>query len=138
MSWLTNLKSDKKKLALVVSGLIIITGVIPLIILIFAADLNNPYTIESISLTSEDGIRLNTLKYTPSDDNGGGVVVAHGYCGNAQHMQPMSIELAKRGFTVINIDFRGHGASEGYLLSTELINDVKAAVEYLENIDYVR
>ena len=70
--------------------------------------------------------------------NHGGVVVAHGYCGNLQHMQPMSIELVKRGFTVVNIDFRGHGASGGYLNRFELINDVKAAVDYLEyNVSHV-
>ncbi|MEE9377177.1 MAG: alpha/beta fold hydrolase [Candidatus Lokiarchaeia archaeon] len=130
--------SDKKKLALLISVLIIIIGVIPLIFLIYTPDLENPYKIESISLTSEDGTKLHAFKYTPIGVTSSyGVVVGHGFCGNAQHMQPMSIELVKRGFTVINLDFRGHGASEGYLDRFELINDVAAAVEYLENLGYI-
>ncbi len=139
MSILKKLKSDKKKLGLLVSIIIILIGVIPLIIFIYIPDLENPYKIESLTLTSEDGTRLNALKYTPKGEkNHGGIVVGHGYCGNVQHMQPLSIELVKRGFTVINLDFRGHGASEGFLLRSELINDVKAAVDYLEyNISYV-
>lgn len=132
------IRSDKKKLALLISALIIIIGVIPLIILIYTPDLENSYKIESITLTSEDGTKLHAFKYTPIGATSPyGVVVGHGFCGNAQHMQPMSIELVKRGFTVINLDFRGHGASEGYLNRFELINDVAAAVEYLENLGYI-
>ena len=132
-----DIRSDKKKLALLISALIIIIGVIPLIVLIYTPDLDNPYKIESISLTSADGTKLHAFKYTPINPLSYGIVVGHGFSGNAQLMQPMSIELVKKGFTVINLDFRGHGASGGYLNSLELINDVNAAVEYLENLSHI-
>ncbi|WOI57802.1 alpha/beta fold hydrolase [Palleronia sp. LCG004] len=45
------------------------------------------------------------------DDAGGGplVVVAHGYAGSRRMMQPISIALARSGFTVAAFDFFGHG-----------------------------
>ncbi|MEY8837770.1 alpha/beta hydrolase, partial [Cribrihabitans sp. XS_ASV171] len=59
-----------------------------------------------------------TLASTPvtiwrSDDADGGplVVVAHGYAGSRQMMQPISIALARSGFAVAAFDFYGHGRS---------------------------
>ncbi|MBS1301691.1 alpha/beta fold hydrolase [Loktanella sp. SALINAS62] len=37
------------------------------------------------------------------------VIVAHGYAGSRQMMQPISITLARAGFVVAAFDFRGHG-----------------------------
>lgn len=90
-------------------------------------------------LESEDGIRISAFKYTPEGQkNHGGVVVGHSFFGNKLNMQPLSIELVKRGFTVINIDFRGHGASGGSFYYNELIKDIKAAVDYIEqNLTYI-
>ena len=57
-----------------------------------------------------------TLAETPvtiwrSDNADGGplVVVAHGYAGSRQMMQPISIALARSGFVVAAFDFYGHG-----------------------------
>lgn len=50
-------------------------------------------------------------------------------------MQGLSIDLVKRGFTVVTIDFRGHGSSEGYRAeSSKLDLDMIAAIEYLEGL----
>jgi len=140
MDVLNYIKSNKKKSGLIFSLIIIVIGVIPLVILTFRADPNNPYTIEEISLTSEDGTKLQALILTPDSflPNDPGVVVAHGFCGNKAFMLPLSIELVKRGFIVISIDFRGHGSSEGHLIRTEfgyerLNEDMEAAINYLKN-----
>ncbi|MFZ3584520.1 alpha/beta hydrolase [Loktanella sp. DJP18] len=57
-----------------------------------------------------------TLASTPvtvwrSNEIEGGplVVVAHGYAGSRQMMQPISIALARAGFVVAAFDFLGHG-----------------------------
>ncbi|MFX1324301.1 MAG: alpha/beta hydrolase family protein [Promethearchaeota archaeon] len=131
---LKNLKTDRKKLGLFVSGIIIIIGVIPLLILTFAPELKRSYTIQPLPLETEDGVYISAFIYKPlSDISHGGVIVGHGFFGNKLNMQPLSIELAKRGFTVINLDFRGHGASSGAFYRSELIKDMKAAVEYFES-----
>lgn len=139
MVTLKNLRSDKKKLGLFVSISILCIGVIPLLILTYIPELKNLYTIESLALESEDGVYISAYKYTPKGEKShGGIVVGHGFFGSKLNMQPLSIELVKRGFTVINIDFRGHGASGGAFYRSKLILDMKAAVDYLEySLSYI-
>ena len=136
---LEKLKSNKKKLVLLISVIIISTGVIPLLILTFVPELKHSYTIEPLALESEDNIYISAFKYTPKGEKShGGVIVGHSFFGNKLNMQPLSIELVKRGFTVINIDFRGHGASGGNFYRGDLIKDIKAAVDYIEhNLPYI-
>jgi pimeloyl-ACP methyl ester carboxylesterase len=130
---LKNLKSNRKKLGLIVSGIVIMIGVIPLLILTFVPELRRTYTIEPLALESEDGLYISAYTYIPyNEESHAGIIVGHGFFGNKLNMQPLSIELAKRGFTVINIDFRGHGASSGAFYEPELIRDLKAALEYFE------
>ena len=50
-----------------------------------------------------------TLWRGAGDDPAPLVVVAHGYAGSRQMMQPISIALARAGFTVAAFDFNGHG-----------------------------
>lgn len=138
------LTSDKKKLGLVISIAIILVGIIPLIIFTFYADPEKSYKIEATTLVSEDGTRIEALIYKPKGISHEGIVVGHGYCGNKQYMQPLCIELVKRGFTVVNIDFRGHGSSDGHLLPHDhehryhgLMLDMEAGIDYLEDIDEI-
>ena len=39
------------------------------------------------------------------------VVVAHGFAGSAQLMEPLALGLHEAGFTVVALDFPGHGAN---------------------------
>ncbi|WP_177190334.1 alpha/beta fold hydrolase [Tranquillimonas rosea] len=50
-----------------------------------------------------------TIWQSDSADGGPLVVVAHGYAGSRQMMQPISIALARSGFVVAAFDFHGHG-----------------------------
>ena len=139
MSRLKNLRSKKKKLGLVISISLILIGVIPHIILTYISDSNHSYTVEPLSLESEDGTFISAFKYTPKGEKShGGIVVSHGFTGNKFLMHPLSKELVKRGFTVVSIDFRAHGASGGHLSNSGYLNDVTAAVDYLEyNLPYI-
>ena len=133
MSRLKKLRFTKKRLGLLISISIIIIGLIPHLILISISGSNYSYTVDPISLESEDGTYISAFKYSPKGEKRNcGIVVSHYFTGNKFFMHPLSMELAKRGFTVINIDFRGHGASGGYYLDSEYYNDMKAAVEYIE------
>lgn len=65
-----------------------------------------------------DGLVVEQLRLASSPvtlwragDGGTGplVVVAHGYAGSRQMMQPLAISLARAGFVVATFDFHGHG-----------------------------
>lgn len=132
--------SNRKRTGLILSIIILAIGVIPLVIFTYFSDPQHPYTITSTTLTSEDGTKIEAFIYTPLTASGSipGVVLAHGYCGNKGSLQSLGIELVKRNFLVVNIDFRGHGSSEGYLSRdaegyAKLEMDVWAGVQYLKN-----
>ena len=134
MRRLNKIRSNKKKLVLVISLIITFIGVLPLLILTYLPELKFSYTIKPLALKTEDGVYISAFKYTPvGEKNHGGVVVGHSLLGSKISMQPLSLELVKRGFTVINIDFRSHGASGGVFYRSKLLNDMIAAVEYIEN-----
>ncbi len=139
MKNLKKLKSIKRNKGLIISVVIILIGVIPLLILTFVPELKHSYTIEPLVLESEDNVYISAFKYTPKGEKShAGVVVGHSFFGNKLNMQPLSIELVKRGFTVINIDFRGHGASTGVFYRSDLVKDFKAVVDYFEqNLPYI-
>ena len=140
MEVINTLKSNKKRTGLIISIVIFIIGIMPSFIFTYWADFNHPYTIQQKTLLAEDGIKIIANIYSPQENLGNhpGIVVAHGYCGNKQHMQPLSIELVKRGFTVVTIDFRGHGSSGGYLSDRDGLElDLMAAIEYLDGLENI-
>jgi dienelactone hydrolase len=72
-----------------------------------------------------------------------GVVVAHGFSGSARLMAPFGDTLAARGYTVVLLDFSGHGANTRPLpdqtASTEdstqaLQDDLATAVAHLRSL----
>jgi len=134
MSRLKKIRSHKKKILLLLSISLVFIGFLPQITITIIRDLNDPYTVEPLALESEDGTYISSFIYTPEGEKShGGVVVSHHYLGDKTIMEPISVELVRRGFTVISIDFRGHGASGGQFVESKLIKDVKAAVDYFES-----
>ncbi len=135
--------SGRKGKALLVGAIILVLGVVSTFTLTYYADPEHPYTIMHHTLESGDGTLIQALVYTPADTSGSvaGVVVGHGFCENKEYMQALSIELVKRGFVVVSIDFRGHGSSDGYLSdfarSNGLVLDMLAGVKYLEDLGFV-
>lgn len=50
--------------------------------------------------------------YRPTDSSKAPVVViAHGFSGSRQMMQPFAMTLARNGYTAVSFDFPGHGAN---------------------------
>ncbi|GAB4210570.1 MAG: alpha/beta fold hydrolase [Roseiflexaceae bacterium] len=47
--------------------------------------------------------------YAPARPLGPAVVIAHGFAGSQQLMQPFALTLARAGYTAITFDFPGHG-----------------------------
>jgi len=143
MNALQQMKSSRKAKALLVGAIILILGVVSTFSFTFNADVEHPYSVVRHTLESGDGTLIQALVYTPLDTSSDcpGVVVGHGFCENKLWMQPLSIELVKRGIVVVNIDFRGHGSSDGYLSdfarSNGLTLDMLAGVEYLEDLGFV-
>ncbi len=87
---------------------------------------------EPVSFPTEDGGVVYADLYGAGDR---GVVLAHGGRFDKTSWQKQAQELAKAGFRVLAIDFRGYGQSRGPgmsdPLSAPLHLDVLAAVRYL-------
>ncbi len=137
------LLSNKKRTGLLISAILIISGIIPLIIFTFFADPVHPYINTKTTLITEDFIEIQADIYTPANMSGmhPGIVIGHGFTGNSKHMQLLAIELVKREFVVVNINFRGHGSSGGYLpsftdpLMVHIIEqDMLAGIKYLKSL----
>ncbi|MEM8790668.1 MAG: alpha/beta fold hydrolase [Pseudomonadota bacterium] len=52
-----------------------------------------------------------TIQRQPGDASGPIVVIAHGFAGSRQLMQPFAVTLALNGYTAISFDFLGHGGN---------------------------
>ena len=63
-----------------------------------------------LTITQE---RVGTIPVTVYRPAGGGkapvVVVAHGFAGSQQLMQPYAVTLARNGYLAVTFDFPGHG-----------------------------
>jgi alpha-beta hydrolase superfamily lysophospholipase len=87
---------------------------------------------QHVSFPTQDGGRVYADLYGKGDR---GVVLAHGALFNKESWAPQARPLAKAGFRVLAIDFRGHGQSRGGPNTPRglvgLSYDVLAAVRYL-------
>ena len=100
------------------------------------------------------GAQMNAELYYPAGasdkDSLPGVIVCHGGGVNYNCMRPMALELARRGFVVLNMSFYGSGLSEmpafddgGQELSVEAYNERITpggqidAIRYLQSLSFV-
>ncbi len=62
------------------------------------------------------------------------VVMLHGWGSNAEHMLPLALPLHRAGFTVLLIEARNHGASDGDSFSSlpRFAEDLGAAIAWLQ------
>ena len=75
--------------------------------------------------------------YRPQDGKPAPVVViAHGFAGSRELMQPFAVTLARNGYVAITFDFRGHGKNPHPLRGsiTEANGATKALVDQLDTI----
>ena len=66
-------------------------------------------------ITTKDGIRLRTVRWTKPGSSRGTVAVLHGYSEFVEKYFEVIEELLARGFDVVAMDWRGHGLSERLL-----------------------
>jgi pimeloyl-ACP methyl ester carboxylesterase len=71
------------------------------------------------------------------------IVIAHGFAGSQQLMQPFAETLARNGYVVITFDFPGHGRnpvpmrgdiSEGEAITSELLRDLALVAAYARTL----
>ena len=94
--------------------------------------------VSDLRIQTSQGAVLSGLLFVPNgvsaENPAPAVVTTEGYLNSREMQTSFSIEFARRGYVVFNIDMFGHGRS-----GTEAtdIQAVIPAVQYLESLDYV-
>jgi dipeptidyl aminopeptidase/acylaminoacyl peptidase len=86
---------------------------------------------EEITLTTTDGLKLSGW-YVPGPKPNA-IVLVHGIHANRKAVMPEATILAEAGYHLLMFDLRGHGQSEGEIVTYGYLEalDVQAAVDYL-------
>jgi dienelactone hydrolase len=86
---------------------------------------------EPVTVTTTDGVELATW-YVPGT-NGAGVVVMHGAGSTRSDVLDQAVVLARSGYTLVLIDARGHGDSDGTAMDFGWYGDldIAAGTEFL-------
>jgi len=93
------------------------------------------YESATVQFPSSDGIRLCALVLTPENPNGHGIVVCHGLAHSKNSGVRFVQYLLGAGYTLLLIDFRNHGDSEGNYTTYGYLEkqDLLAAIRYLRD-----
>lgn len=94
---------------------------------------------EDFDVRAPDGVLLRGWRVTPPNPNGSWVLLFHGVADNRVGVIGQSEFLLRAGYSVIMMDARGHGASEGPVATYGWLerNDTKAVIDAL-NSDFLR
>jgi uncharacterized protein len=88
---------------------------------------------EDFEVTAQDGVHLRGWKVEPAQPNGAWVLLYHGVSDNRVGMIGQAELLLRHGYSVVVMDARGHGESEGPMVTYGWIerNDAHAIVDAL-------
>jgi alpha-beta hydrolase superfamily lysophospholipase len=88
---------------------------------------------EDFDVRLSDGVMLRGWKVTPPNPNGSWVLLFHGVADNRIGVIGQSEFLLRAGYSVVMMDVRGHGASEGSIATYGWLerNDTRAVVDAL-------
>ncbi|HKW32093.1 MAG TPA: alpha/beta fold hydrolase [Candidatus Acidoferrum sp.] len=88
---------------------------------------------EDFDVRAADGVRLQGWKVTPPNPNGSWVLLFHGVADNRIGVIGQSEFLLRAGYSVVMMDARGHGASEGSIATYGRLerNDTRAVIDAL-------
>lgn len=93
-----------------------------------------------VVLTTDDGLRLGAWLFPPSPPTGHdrriGVLFTPGNGGHREGRSPLFRTLARRGFTVLGIDYRGYGDNPGVPSEEGLAADARAAAAWLRTAGF--
>jgi uncharacterized protein len=86
-----------------------------------------------------DGLGLYCIEYTPAAPTRGGIVLCHPFAEEKLWSQRIFVSfarlLARNGYSVLRVDYRGHGDSEGEFADATIatrISDIECALDYLK------
>jgi hypothetical protein len=85
---------------------------------------------EDVHLETEDGVRIHGF-YLPAPASDIALLFLHGNAGNASHRLPNAAELVRLGCSVLVIDYRGYGLSEGTASEPGAYADARAGLAHL-------
>ncbi|MCP4006652.1 MAG: alpha/beta hydrolase [bacterium] len=85
---------------------------------------------EDVFLETEDGVRIHAF-WLPAQGATRALLFLHGNAGNASHRLPNAAELVALGTSVLLLDYRGYGLSEGTPREAGVYADARAALAYL-------
>jgi alpha-beta hydrolase superfamily lysophospholipase len=93
---------------------------------------------EDFNVRAPDGVQLRGWRVTPPNPNGSWVLLFHGVADNRIGVIGQSEFLLHAGYSVIMMDARGHGASEGSIATYGWLerNDTRAVIDAL-NSDFL-
>lgn len=74
-----------------------------------------------------DGLRISYDRYEPEMPNGAGILVLHGYASTKANHVDRCERYRASGCTVVTVDFRGRGESEGAIETTTIDHDHEIA-----------
>jgi fermentation-respiration switch protein FrsA (DUF1100 family) len=85
---------------------------------------------EDVFLETADGVRIHGF-WLPAATATRAVLFLHGNAGNASDRLPNAAELVRLGTSVLLLDYRGYGRSEGRPSEAGVYADAQAGIEYL-------
>ncbi len=90
-------------------------------------------TAEDVFLNTEDGVKLHGW-FFPVKESNSCLLLFHGNADNISIRLPKAKAWIDRGVSVLLIDYRGYGKSEGEIKSSsDLTKDAKAGFDWLKN-----
>jgi fermentation-respiration switch protein FrsA (DUF1100 family) len=85
---------------------------------------------ETVWLTTEDGVRIEAW-YVPAPAARGAALLAHGNAGNIAHRVDYAPMFHRLGYSLLLLEYRGYGRSEGRPSEKGTYADVRAAWRHL-------
>ena len=85
---------------------------------------------EAVWLTTEDGVRIEAW-YVPAPAARGAVLLAHGNAGNISHRVDYALMFHRLGYSLLLLEYRGYGRSEGRPSEEGTYADARAAWRHL-------
>jgi uncharacterized protein len=88
---------------------------------------------EDFEVTAPGGVRLRGWKVRPAQSRGDWVLLFHGVSDNRTGMRGQAEMFLRHGYSLVMMDARGHGASEGPMVTYGRLerNDTRAVVDAL-------
>ncbi len=85
---------------------------------------------EDVFLHAKDGVKIHSF-LLPAPESKRALLFLHGNAGNASHRLPNAAELRRLGCSVLLLDYRGYGRSEGRPSEAGVYRDSQAGLDYL-------